>query len=151
MINFDVGGKSFTTQKSTLQKYKDTFFSGLLSGNFPLNEKNIFIDRDPKHFRVILNFLRYQNPNIQEFPLSDDFYVLEEIEKEADFYNIVPLIELIQKKKNDLSENLDEKESQYKKIIERLDSIETQAKKILQAIDETYCGFSNGSFLVKKK
>jgi hypothetical protein len=51
---------------------KDTYFTQLFSENFTIdNDKNkeIFIDRDGKVFRYILNFLR--NPREFLFPLNE--------------------------------------------------------------------------------
>jgi hypothetical protein len=108
-IELDVGGKRFVTTKASLAKY-DSFFSVLVSGRFGAstwsssyrpasspssssdkNSKVIFIDRDPKMFRYIINFLR--TGLIPEI-LSD--YDLQLLQEEADYYQIPPLITALQ-------------------------------------------------------
>eukprot|EP00035_Acanthoeca_spectabilis_P021525 m.438722 g.438722 ORF g.438722 m.438722 type:complete len:535 (-) comp18277_c0_seq1:61-1665(-) len=60
-IKLNVGGTLFTTRKSTLSKFEGTYLSILVSGSFE-DERDadgcIFIDRDPKYFSQILNYLR---------------------------------------------------------------------------------------------
>ncbi|KAF1767594.1 hypothetical protein GCK72_007553 [Caenorhabditis remanei] len=59
-IQLDVGGTLFKTSKSTLTRF-DGFFKTMLETNVPIERNqsgHIFIDRDPTHFQVILNFMR---------------------------------------------------------------------------------------------
>ncbi|KAF1767599.1 hypothetical protein GCK72_007558 [Caenorhabditis remanei] len=59
-IQLDVGGTIFKTSKSTLTRF-DGFFKTMLETNVPIEQNqsgHIFIDRDPTHFQVILNFMR---------------------------------------------------------------------------------------------
>ena len=70
-----VGDYVFFTTKSTLSI--NTFFRNFLKNN----ESNVlYIDRDGKHFRFILNFLRGSSV------LPKDENDLEELQLEADFY-----------------------------------------------------------------
>ena len=63
-VVLNVGGSFFTTTESTLTRYSDTFFTGLLRNQnhgYSSQERPPappFIDRDPTHFRLILNFMR---------------------------------------------------------------------------------------------
>mmetsp|Transcript_30348 Transcript_30348/g.42610 ORF Transcript_30348/g.42610 Transcript_30348/m.42610 type:complete len:311 (+) Transcript_30348:16-948(+) len=59
-IKLDVGGKIFATSKSTLVSMEGTYFHALLgSGNWqPEEDGSYFIDRNPKHFDRILDYLR---------------------------------------------------------------------------------------------
>eukprot|EP00040_Diaphanoeca_grandis_P025313 m.140029 g.140029 ORF g.140029 m.140029 type:complete len:645 (+) comp30097_c0_seq2:138-2072(+) len=72
-IKINVGGTVFTTRKSTLSRFEGTFLSAIASGFFQdeLDENgNVFIDRDPKHFQFILNWLR--DPSApQSWPVND--------------------------------------------------------------------------------
>tara|TARA_B100001063_G_C16403173_1_gene375839 strand:+ start:229 stop:555 length:327 start_codon:yes stop_codon:yes gene_type:complete len=74
-VRLDVGGVVFHTTQTTLQQY-DSFFSGLSVAN----DEFYFIDRDPTHFRHVLNFLR----NSPTFPMHE--HELHELIQEADFY-----------------------------------------------------------------
>jgi hypothetical protein len=65
IINLNVGGNIYSTTYGTLTQkigYKtENYFTSLLNENFQIqkDEKGrIFIDRDGKYFRYILNFLR---------------------------------------------------------------------------------------------
>src|SRR4051812_39923088 len=64
-IRVNVGGKRFETLSSTLLMEKDTFFHHMLSRKFKSEEEGeYFIDRDPKWFQAILNFLRKKKVEI---------------------------------------------------------------------------------------
>lgn len=61
IITLNVGGQRFSTSRSTLTWIPNTFFTSLLSGRINSVEDDTgakFIDRDPKLFRRILNYLR---------------------------------------------------------------------------------------------
>ena len=77
----DVGGSSFPTSWETLRAV-DCFFRAL-------TEDYTFIDRDPTHFRYILNYMR------GTVVLPSDRTVLDEIRVEADFYSIRGLVDAI--------------------------------------------------------
>lgn len=53
LIKVNVGGKMFTTRRSTFENAEGTYFESLVSDRWEVDrdeEGNIFIDRDPKHF-----------------------------------------------------------------------------------------------------
>ena len=54
----------------------------------PRKDGSYFIDRDPTHFRFILNFLRTEN-----IIVPHDAIAREELLLEAEFYNIKPIID----------------------------------------------------------
>ena len=63
IVNLNVGGTIFSTSRETLSAGGDSFFASLISENFKVERdqhNNIFIDRDPKLFSAVLNFLRNQ-------------------------------------------------------------------------------------------
>ncbi len=59
-VVLDVGGKRFATSKSTLLSHPDTFFTAMLCSEHwkPSEDGSYFIDRSPKHFGRILDYLR---------------------------------------------------------------------------------------------
>lgn len=66
----------------------DTFFTALLSGRISTlrdEHGDIFIDRDPQLFSIILNYLRTREIDISKCKISVLLH-------EAEFYNIGPLI-----------------------------------------------------------
>ncbi|KAI1694659.1 BTB/POZ domain-containing protein [Ditylenchus destructor] len=60
-VRLNVGGKTFQTSKDTLSRFPESFLACLVNGALP-SEKDetgaFLIDRDPQHFRAILNYLR---------------------------------------------------------------------------------------------
>eukprot|EP01118_Nematostelium_gracile_P008819 TRINITY_DN2934_c0_g1_i1.p1 TRINITY_DN2934_c0_g1~~TRINITY_DN2934_c0_g1_i1.p1 ORF type:complete len:203 (+),score=46.69 TRINITY_DN2934_c0_g1_i1:2-610(+) len=59
-INLNIGGKKFVSSKSTLTCLEGTYFSAMLSSDHwrPNSEGEYFIDRNPKYFRRVLEYLR---------------------------------------------------------------------------------------------
>jgi hypothetical protein len=73
----------------------------MFSGKMPTkrdSQGNCFIDRDGKVFRYILNFLRTSH-----LDLPEDFQEMGLLRREADFYQVQPLIEALQEKEVELS------------------------------------------------
>lgn len=88
IINLNVGGQRFSTSRQTLTWIPDTFFTGLLNGRISsLRDGNgaIFIDRDPKLFAIILNYLRTKDIDISKCDVRA-------LRHEAEYYSIAPLI-----------------------------------------------------------
>ena len=84
----------FTTTRDTLCK-QESMLSKLFSGQFKVTrdaQGNPFIDRDGKHFRLILNFLRSG-----KFVHPSDVIILQELLIEADYYQIKQLRDHIDK------------------------------------------------------
>eukprot|EP00899_Mesostigma_viride_P001846 jgi/Mesvir1/11662/Mv00059-RA.1 len=96
-LQLDVGGTVFATSLSTLLSQEGTFFSGMFGGRFdPRMEEDgtYFIDRDPSMFHHILNFLRAP----EAFPssmLDMSAADLRRLEREAEFYCIISLLQQI--------------------------------------------------------
>ena len=103
-IRLNVGGKYFLTTYETLSnahnQQKPTYFSGITSGCFKeeydelLKEPYFFIDRDPTHFRYVLNYLR--DGNVKCIPQKIE--LLREILQESSFYAIEGLTISLEKK-----------------------------------------------------
>lgn len=87
-IGLNVGGTVFETTRTTLIGRSDTFFRKLVADRVDAPHDVIFIDRDPTHFRHILNFLR----GTASFPSS--VFGLEELCNEADFYCMFELVDM---------------------------------------------------------
>ena len=93
IISLNVGGKRFTTSRQTLTSIGDTFFTALLSGRISsLRDSSgaIFVDRDPKLFAIILNYLRTR----QLFDINQ--CNLDMLLHESQFYGITPLVRRLQ-------------------------------------------------------
>ncbi|XP_062501309.1 uncharacterized protein LOC134178447 [Corticium candelabrum] len=90
-IKLDIGGFIFKTSLETLRKDTDSMLASMFSGRFDMKEQedgSYFIDRDPTHFRFILNFLR-----TGKVIVPHDTIAREELLLEAEFYNIKPIID----------------------------------------------------------
>ncbi|KAL3874699.1 hypothetical protein ACJMK2_037674 [Sinanodonta woodiana] len=88
IVNLNVGGTRFSTSRETLTWVADSFFTSLLSGRISsLKDENnaIFIDRDPKQFSVILNYLRTKDVDLRDVNIHS-------LKHEAEFYGITPLV-----------------------------------------------------------
>ena len=83
VIILNVGGTEFKCARTTLLLH-ESFFSGLVKEQLhESKELTFFIDRDPTHFRYILNYMRGCNYT------PKDVEVLEQLIEEADFYSLL--------------------------------------------------------------
>lgn len=97
VVTINVGGKEFLTLLTTLSK-ADTiskFIGGEKVRNMVcLQDGSIFVDRDAKHFPLIINFLRdfelFQRERMVSIPTDET--QLDELELEAKFYGIEQLV-----------------------------------------------------------
>ncbi|XP_022248778.1 BTB/POZ domain-containing protein KCTD3-like isoform X1 [Limulus polyphemus] len=88
IVHLNVGGVRYATSKQTLTWVPDSFFSSMLSGRIStLRDETgaIFIDRDPKLFSIILNFLRTKNLDLRDVDIGI-------LRHEGEFYGITPLV-----------------------------------------------------------
>ncbi len=108
-VKLNIGGKIFSTDKTTLKKkikkpgHNDYFdphlLQGLISGivQVRMDDENnaIFIDRDPHVFHYILNYLRSVDTDQIKFTLPDNRKTLKMLMKEANFFKLEGLNELV--------------------------------------------------------
>jgi len=96
MVTLNVGGKIFVTTTTTLTKDTKSMLYAMFSGKY-LSKKESngghFIDRDGKHFRYILNFLRDGG-----IDLPEDSHSLQQIVREARFYQVEGLVRIVLEK-----------------------------------------------------
>ncbi|KAK9787874.1 hypothetical protein WJX73_003490 [Symbiochloris irregularis] len=86
IITLNVGGNKFCTSRNTLEREPGSMLGRMFSGEFANNTDSkgrVFVDRDPKHFGLILNYLRDGT-----CVLPADSQGLQEILQEADFYQL---------------------------------------------------------------
>ena len=105
-ITLEIGGEKFRTQVGTLAKHPDSLFPRLLK---TLKERSpgksngtIFIDRDSKHFRFILNFMRQGEEVMRGTVMNSrnvDEYVLNEIIAEVRYYKLPELERLVERQR----------------------------------------------------
>jgi len=93
-ITLDVGGTNFVTALATLRSLnaRSSFFEQRFAGTFGDRLDTIFIDRSPKCFGYVLDFLRSGHCSLPDV-LSD----LRELWHEADYYSLTALRLLVEK------------------------------------------------------
>lgn len=99
-VKLNVGGRIFLTTKTTLTKEPDSFLARLAREDPDLpsdkDEQGAYmIDRDPRYFSPILNWLRHGRSII------DDDLSMEGVLAEAEFYNLKKLVVAITEKIRD--------------------------------------------------
>lgn len=90
-LTLKVGSRKFQTTAETLKSVPDSFFSSLASGRIPQKRErdgSIFIDRNPKHFQYVLDYLRCNGEGFTP-PMSKT--AQDELRTEADYYGLVSL------------------------------------------------------------
>ncbi|KAH7676057.1 potassium channel tetramerization domain containing 5-like protein, partial [Aphelenchoides avenae] len=94
-IQLNIGGKVFETTRKTLCRDPESFLARLDGDDSALprrkDKKGAYvIDREPENFAVILHYLR------TGFLKVPDGVTREELVEEAEFYNLVALVKLIE-------------------------------------------------------
>lgn len=81
VVTLNVGGQHFETRRQTLEG-SESYFAALLRSELRSEEDDevLFVDRDPTHFRHVLNYLR----GSATFPAQP--HELQQLAAEADFY-----------------------------------------------------------------
>lgn len=90
-VIINVGGKKFATRVRTLLSVNDNIFYTMIVSGRTAFKKEIFVDRSPKHFDTILNFLRTKSCYLKDY--NDD--QLLELKQEASFYELLELVDII--------------------------------------------------------
>ncbi|VDK79342.1 unnamed protein product [Cylicostephanus goldi] len=90
-VVLNVGGTRFETSLETLKKNPGPRDRSMLANLNYVEGEEMFIDRDPAHFVVILNYLRDGSVSIDE-----DECTLAEIKREAQFYGLEDLVQHIE-------------------------------------------------------
>ena len=109
-VTVEVGGDKFRTELSTLSKCRNSIFPNLVRAlerreevrdapNKPKRDPYIFIDRDGKHFKFILNYLRQGEQVMRGTALRKaDAHILHEILYEVRYYQLADLERLVIRK-----------------------------------------------------
>ena len=90
VVTLNVGGTRFMTTMSTMQLQRDTYFDGLVRTAQHVEDHEHFVDRDPSHFRHVLNFMR----GTPSLPATT--HEVDELSREADFYGMPALVRYIE-------------------------------------------------------
>ncbi|KAA8490852.1 BTB/POZ domain-containing protein KCTD21 [Porphyridium purpureum] len=91
VVGLNVGGDSFVTTVETLtHRNESAYFSAMFSGHLGVRLDSggrVFLDRDGKRFRHVLNFLRCGTVHIGE----NDVATMREVHEEAVFFGMPSL------------------------------------------------------------
>jgi hypothetical protein len=101
IVTLDVGGDKFSTDIRTLHCQRDSIFPRLVE-NFDGRRSStyVFVDRDSKHFRFILNYMRQGEEVFRCTALrGKDHLDLEEMICEARYYRLTRLVKLLERHK----------------------------------------------------
>ncbi|KAI1706907.1 BTB/POZ domain-containing protein [Ditylenchus destructor] len=134
-VRLNVGGTVFQTTKDTLSRYPDTFLARLVNGGIPSDKDEsgaYLIDADPEHFRTILNYLRRGSVKL------DGTMNLEDLLREADFYNVLPLVDEIRRAMRHKTE--DPNKEVINKMSQEIASISNSLVVIRKAVTDGNCG-----------
>lgn len=108
-VTLEVGGEKFRTELSTLTRCQDSIFPDLVKAverrhaserdGRPKRDPYIFIDRDARHFRFILNYLRQGEQVMRGAALKKcDKDDLQDILYEVQYYRLTDLERLVRRK-----------------------------------------------------
>ncbi|CAL2033911.1 unnamed protein product [Caenorhabditis brenneri] len=98
IISLNIGGTTFQTTKATLTRFNGKFSEMLENDTLTKTDNTIFIDRSPKHFDLILNYMRDGDVELPEGRRE-----LKEILKEAQHYCLSELIDECQSLLNNIN------------------------------------------------
>ncbi|PAV72030.1 hypothetical protein WR25_22462 [Diploscapter pachys] len=84
-VYLNVGGKLFSSHAKDLEKMPDSMLSHLLDKPWKeaSSSEAVFIDRDPTHFQLLLDFLATGNVNLPSTKAD-----IEQIKQETEFYQL---------------------------------------------------------------
>ncbi|KAH6558626.1 hypothetical protein KP509_1Z053000 [Ceratopteris richardii] len=120
VIELNIGGMFFATTIDTLtRRDSDSMLAAMFSGRHHLCRDSkgvIFIDRDGTHFRHILNWLRFGAVPIL------DMAAYQELLREAEYYQLIGLMERINSLLNKRDDDEDKPEMTRKEILKFIQS-----------------------------
>lgn len=83
-IKLNIGGKLFTTSVNTILTIRDSFLARLIeSGKIDLKEE-LFFDRSPRVFHLILNYYRYKKIDYKKLNKND----LIQLKDDAEYFAV---------------------------------------------------------------
>jgi hypothetical protein len=103
IITINVGGRHFTTFKSTLLRFSHSLLARMVSGSIPMRkdrDSRIFLDRDPNLFDFILQYLRSSKIDLTDDQVSQ---YLAQLIQEAEYFMIDPLLDQLRAIRNNLN------------------------------------------------
>ena len=98
-VILNIGGARFETSIPTLQKDPESLLAKLFTSDSPIipQGNSVFIDRDPSHFKVILNYLRC-DLDLNPATLPKERKHLLELKKECEYYRMKRLRKMVKRR-----------------------------------------------------
>jgi DNA-binding beta-propeller fold protein YncE len=87
-VKLDIGGHIFSTTRSLLLSFKDSFFAAMLGSGYwkPSTDGTYFVDRTPTYFQTMLDFMR--NGKLDERVVLWNASKIDKLQQEFDFYQV---------------------------------------------------------------
>ena len=104
VITINVGGTLFTTTTTTLTTDPESMLARMISTEVPQardSKGNLFLDRNPKTFEIILEYLRTGSLNDNGAGCT-----LQQLETEAEYFGLTRLLEAVNLKKSDMDDGI---------------------------------------------
>jgi hypothetical protein len=98
LITLNIGGKKFTTFKETLLSCKHSVFERLIEMNHLNCENEFFIDRSPKYFAILFEYIRSGNIDYTQYKDEE----LKLLREEAEYYNIINICQYLEDRLKDV-------------------------------------------------
>ncbi|XP_033748711.1 uncharacterized protein LOC117333504 isoform X1 [Pecten maximus] len=111
-IILNVGSEKFETCIQTLENDPKGLLAKMIAHDSPMASYKVnnincyFIDRDPRYFRFVLNYLRNINTVLMARLLSAEMLLLEELLVEAKFYQLAGLEHYVERKLRETNQRL---------------------------------------------
>lgn len=99
-VSLNIGGRLFETSVPTLLQDPGSLFAHIFKDKAP---SSYFFDRDPAHFRFIINYLR-NKCQIQQATLPRERRYLLELHAEADYYGLDGLKVIVERRLHQFSD-----------------------------------------------
>lgn len=149
VVTVNVGGMHHVTSRSTLCADKNSMLTAMFSGIHKLEtlkDGSYFIDADGTHFRIILNYLRGRIVYSDDLP--SDKETLVELRREADFYNLLDLKDMINVSLKVSSRNVEEWFCFYFEEKKNDSPVSYQSKNnvVFRKANASNCNFKNVDF-----
>ena len=105
-VVLNVGGLRFETSRLTLSKDPNSLLAKLFTKGSTIvpHGNSVFLDRDASHFRIILNYLRYDCQVENPATLSREKKYLLELKTECRYYQLHGLRKIVSKRIKQLEE-----------------------------------------------
>jgi hypothetical protein len=92
LLSINVGGKKFYISLATVLNNPDTLFFNLIMTDQWNIKDELFFDRSYTYFQIIISYLRNGIVNLAEYKDEE----LPSIEREAKYYLVSPLVDMLQ-------------------------------------------------------